>query len=64
MVNNLYGTSFADAEGGDRGLDPPALKNHKSIGFLYNTGPGSLKNHEATKPAIHVGPSSFAFLTI
>ena len=31
-------------------LDPPPLKNHKSIGFLRlsNTGPDLLKNHKAT----------------
>ena len=27
------------------------LKNHKTKGFLCNTGPDLLKNHEATKPA-------------
>ena len=44
--------------GGDRGPDPPPLKNHKIIGFLSNTGPDPLKNHKATKPAFNVGPSS------
>ena len=36
----------------------PALKNHKNIGFLCNTGPDFMKNHTATKPAINVGPAS------
>ena len=43
------------------GLDPRPphpLKNHKSIGFLSNTGPNPLRNHKATKPASNVGPSS------
>ena len=43
---------------GDRGSGPPALKIHKIIGFLCNTGPDPLKNHKATKPAFNVGPSS------
>ena len=34
------------------------LKNHKSIGFLSNTGPDPLKNYKATKPAFNVGLSS------
>ena len=29
--------------GGDRGSRPPPLENHKSIGFLSNTGPDPLK---------------------
>ena len=48
----------ADPEGGNRGPDPPPLKNHKNIGFLSNTGPDPLKNYEATVPAFNVGPSS------
>ena len=44
--------------GGTGGPDLPTLKNHKSIGFLCNTGPDPLKNHKATKPAFNVGPSS------
>ena len=35
--------SCADAEAGDRGPDPPPLKNHKNIGFLRNTGLDPLK---------------------
>ena len=42
--------SWADPEGGPG--------NHKSIGFLSNTGPDPLENHQATKPAFNVGPSS------
>ena len=33
------------------------LKNHKNIGFLYNTGPDPLKNHKATKPEFNIEPS-------
>ena len=33
------------------------LKNHKNIGFLWNTSQHPLKNHKATKPAFNVGPS-------
>ena len=36
----------------------PALKNHKDIGFLRNTGPDPLKNHKATKPAFNFGQLS------
>ena len=36
---------------------PPALKNHKNIGFLSNTGLDPPKNHKATKSAFKVGPS-------
>ena len=39
---------------GEGGLGP----NHKSIGFLTNTGSESLENHKATKPAFNAGPSS------
>ena len=35
-----------------------ALKNHKNIGFLSNTGPDPLKNQKATKQAFNVGPTS------
>ena len=35
--------------------NPP--KNHKTIGFLCNTGTDPLKNHKATKPAFN-GPLS------
>ena len=35
-----------------------ALKNHKNLGFLSNTGPDPLKNYKATKPAFNVGPPS------
>ena len=46
--------------GGDRGsgLPPPPLKNHKTIGFLSNSGPDPLKNHAATKPAFNAGLTS------
>ena len=39
-------------------LDPPSLKNHKSIGFLSNPGPDYFKHHKATKSAFNVGPAS------
>ena len=38
--------------------DPDHLINHKSIGFLSNTGLDALKNHKAAKPAFRYGPSS------
>ena len=39
------------------GSGPPTHpENHKSIGFLSNTGPDPLTNHKATKPAFNVGP--------
>ena len=44
--------------GGTGGLDPHPLKNHKTMGFLSNTGPDPLKNHKASKPAFNGGPSS------
>ena len=31
------------SRGGTGGPDPPALKYHKNIGFLNNTGPDPLK---------------------
>ena len=37
---------------------PTPLKNHKNIGFLYNTCKDPLKNHKTTKAAFNVGPSS------
>ena len=43
---------------GYRGSGPP--KNHKSMGFLTNTGPDFLKNQKAipnTKPSFNNGPS-------
>ena len=40
--------------GGQGGPDP--LKDHKSIGFLSNTG--LLKIYKATKSAFNVGPTS------
>ena len=42
--------------GGTGGKDP--LKNHKTIGFISNTGPEPLENKKATKPVFNVGPSS------
>ena len=38
--------------------DPPPTVNHKTIGFLSNTGPDPLKNHKVTKAAFIVGQSS------
>ena len=49
-------SAWADPEGETGDREP--LKNHKNIGFLYNTGPDPLKNHKTTKPAFNVGPSS------
>ena len=43
--------------GGTWGLDPPPLKNHKTIEFFSNTGMDLLKNHKVTKAALNVGPS-------
>ena len=46
---------------GFRGVrTPPPPENHKTLGFLNNTGLDPLKNHKATKPAFNVGvePSS------
>ena len=40
---------------GTGGPDPPPMKNHKTIGFLTNTGPVPLKTHNMLG---HVGPSS------
>ena len=34
--------------------DPDFLKNHKTIGFLCNTGPDQMKSHKATKPAFKI----------
>ena len=31
------------SRGGDRGTEPPPLKNYKNIGFLSNTDPDTLK---------------------
>ena len=44
--------------GGALGPDIPPMKNHKTIGFLSNTGQDPLKNHKAAKPTLNVGPSS------
>ena len=44
--------AWVDPERG-QGIQTP-LKNHKNIGFLYNTGPYPLKNHKATKTAFNV----------
>ena len=49
--------------GGAGGPDPPPLKNHRSIGFLCNTGPDPLNNHKATKPAFNVGPEPHSRMT-
>ena len=46
----MVGANMRGSRGGDRGPDPsPSLQNHKSIGFLNNTGPDLLENHIATK---------------
>ena len=45
---------------GDRGPNPPPLKNHKKIWFSSNTGPDLLKNRKAIEPAFYVGPSTAA----
>ena len=42
---------------GSRELGHGGLENHKTIGFLTNTGPDPLENHKATKPAFNAGPS-------
>ena len=39
------------------GLAPIPMKNHKSIGYLSNTGPDPLKNHKATNSII--GPQAY-----
>ena len=44
----------ADPEGGGG-------KNHKTIGFLSNTGPDLLDNHKATKPAFNVESFKWRF---
>ena len=44
-------------EGGGTGDSDP-LENHKTIGFLMNTGPDPFKNQKATKPAFNVWPPS------
>ena len=56
MSPNRVLYTWADPERGQGfGPPPPPLKNHKSIGFLCNTGPDPLKNHKATKPAFNLG---------
>ena len=49
-VEILYGrgTHARIQRGVQGGPSPPPLKNHKSIGFLSNTGPDLLNNHKAT----------------
>ena len=51
----LDSTAWVDPEGGQGGSP---RKNHKSTGFLSNTGPDPLKIHKATKPAFNVRSSS------
>ena len=56
-------TSCVDPEGyrGSGPHSPPPEKNHKTIGFLGNTGPDPLKKkYKSTKPAFKVGPSWIA----
>ena len=54
----VFKASCADPERGRQGVHPPPLKNHKSIGFLSNTGLDPLKKHKNTKPAFNVGQTS------
>ena len=42
----------------DMGSGPLPPENHKTIGFLSNTGLDPLKNNKATKAAFNVEPSS------
>ena len=49
VLSNKLDHACADPEGG-QGVRTP-LKNHKTIGFLSNTGLDPLKNHKATKCA-------------
>ena len=46
---------------GGRGSGP-TVKNHKTIGFLSNTGADPVKNHKATKPAFNVEPAKRPFI--
>ena len=47
------------SRGGGRGRGSGIpLENHKTMGFLCNTGPDPLKTHKATQPAFNVRPSS------
>ena len=57
LAANVQTGLMHGSRGGDRGLDPPPLKNHKNIGFPSNTGSNPLKNHKVTKPVFNVGPS-------
>ena len=51
--------SHARIQRGTGGLDhPPALKNHKKLGFLSNNCLDLLKNQNAIYPAFNAGPSS------
>ena len=61
-LQNISVKITGESMGGSRG-GGGALKNHKNIGFLCDTGPDSLKNHKATKPAFNVGLSSAASKT-
>ena len=55
----MHKTHFMQSHGriqrGGGGVRNP-LKNHKSIGFLNNTGLDPLKSYKATKPAFNFGP--------
>ena len=42
---------------GSRGGGVQTLNNHKTKGFLTNTGPDPLKNYKAAKPAFNAEPS-------
>ena len=43
---------------GKGGSAPHRLKNHKTMGFLSNTGSDTLEIHKAAKPTFNVEPSS------
>ena len=49
--------SYVDPEEG-LGVRTTPLENHKTIGFLNNTGLDFMENHKATKPAFNVGLSA------
>ena len=53
-----YGVILRIQRWGDRGPDPPPLRNHKGMEFLSKNGPDPLSNHKGTKTAFNVGASS------
>ena len=58
----IFDVMLIEAGGPDPPPPPPSLKNHKTLGFLSNTGPYPLKNSEATKPTFNVGPFQCCFV--